>query len=49
MIEELSVNNFLVRIPLADFENIEKYFTFIKQLHHKNILVCLLQDREHIK
>ena len=48
MIEELSVNNILVRIPLADFENIEKYFTFIKQLHHKNILVCLLQDRDHI-
>ena len=48
MIEELSVSNILVRIPLADFENIEKYFTFIKQLHHKNILVCLLQDRDHI-
>ena len=29
MIEELSVNNILVRIPLADFENIEKYFTLL--------------------
>ena len=29
MIEELSVNNILVRIPLADFENIEKYLTLL--------------------
>ena len=48
MIEELSINNILVRIPLADFHNIEKYLSFIKQLQPKNVLVCLLQDRDHI-
>ncbi len=48
MIEELSIDNILVRIPLSDFSNIEKYFNFIEQLHNKNVLVCLLQDREHI-
>ena len=48
MIEDLSINNILVRIPLADFANIEKYFTFIKKLHRKKVLVCLLQDRDHI-
>ena len=47
MIEELSINNILVRIPLADFDNIQKYINFIKQLH-LNVLVCLLQDRDHI-
>ena len=48
MIEELSIKNILVRIPLSDFENIEKYLSFIKQLKPKNVLVCLLQDRDHI-
>ena len=48
MIEELSINNILVRIPLGDFNNIQKYINFIKQLHPKNVLVCLLQDRDHI-
>jgi hypothetical protein len=49
MIEELAVNNILVRIPLADFDNIEKYFRFIKNLQDRNVLVCILQDREHIE
>ena len=48
MVKELSIDNILVRIPLADFENIEKYFHFIYQLKHKSVLVCILQDREHI-
>ena len=48
MIEELSIQNILVRIPLSDFENIEKYLSFIKQLQPKNVLVCLLQDRVHV-
>ena len=48
MIEELSVQNILVRIPLSDFENIENYIDFIEQLKDKDILVCVLQDRQHI-
>ena len=48
MIEELSVQNILVRIPLSDFENIENYIGFIEQLKDKDILVCVLQDRQHI-
>lgn len=48
MIDELSVDNILVRIPLADFNNIEKYFSFIKQLKGRDILVTILQDRKHI-
>ena len=49
MIEELAVNNILVRIPLADFDNIEKYIRFIKNLQDRDVLVCILQDREHIE
>ena len=48
MIDELSVDNILVRIPLADFNNIEKYLNFIKDLKGKDILVSILQDREHV-
>ena len=49
MINELAVDNILVRIPLADFDNIEKYVSFIKKLQGKDVLVCILQDREHIE
>ena len=49
MIDELAVDNILVRIPLADFDNIEKYIRFITDIHDKDILVCILQDREHIE
>ncbi|MFL2754504.1 MAG: lipopolysaccharide kinase InaA family protein [Gammaproteobacteria bacterium] len=49
MIDELAINNILVRIPLADFDNIEKYIRFIKKLQDRDILVCILQDREHIE
>ena len=48
MIDELSVENILVRIPLADFENIENYISFIEQLKDKDVLVCVLQDRQHV-
>ena len=48
MISDLSIQNILVRIPLADFENIEKYLSFISELKDKNVLVCVLQDRSHI-
>ena len=49
MIEELAVDNILVRIPLSDFENIESYISFITSLRDKDVLVCILQDREHIE
>ena len=49
MINELSISNILVRIPLADFDNIDKYINFISKLHNKDVLVCILQDREHIE
>ena len=49
MIDELAVKNILVRIPLADFDNIEKYIDFVSNLQNKDVLVCILQDREHIE
>ena len=48
MINELAVKNILVRIPLADFDKIEKYINFISSLQNKDVLVCILQNREHI-
>ncbi len=48
MINELAVKNILVRIPLADFDKIEKYINFISALQNKDVLVCILQNREHI-
>tara|TARA_B110000879_G_C11159146_1_gene508276 strand:+ start:317 stop:2449 length:2133 start_codon:yes stop_codon:yes gene_type:complete len=48
MVEELGVNNILVRIPLSDFNNIEAYFRLIERFSEKSVLVNILQDRDHI-
>ncbi|MGK0272295.1 MAG: hypothetical protein ACI88H_002962 [Cocleimonas sp.] len=49
LINDLGVNNLLIRMPLSDIENIEKYFTFAKQYQDKNLLINILQDRRHIE
>jgi hypothetical protein len=48
MIEELGVKRLLIRIPLADIENIERYVKFIQHFRAKKLLVTILQDRRHI-
>ena len=48
LVDELGVKNLAVRLSLADFENIEKYYTFIESFTDQDVLVVILQDREHI-
>ena len=48
MVAELGVDNILIRIPLQDYDNIEKYFDFLNSFSEKKILINILQDREHI-
>ena len=48
MVDDLGVEDILVRIPLADFENIEAYYNFIDCFSGKSVLVNILQDRQHI-
>ena len=48
LVDELGVKNIAIRLPLADFDNIEKYYTFIESFTDKDVLVVILQDREHI-
>ena len=48
MVEELGVTDLLIRIPLGDFDNIESYFSLIDRFPDKNVLVNILQDRQHV-
>jgi len=49
LVEELGVDDILIRLPLSDIENLEKYKNFIEQFGNYNILINILQDREHIE
>ncbi len=48
MVEELGVERLLIRIPLADIQNIAQYIEFIQHFRAKKLLVTILQDRRHI-
>ena len=48
MVEELGVERILIRIPLADIQNIQRYIEFIQHFRSKRLLVVILQDRRHI-
>lgn len=48
MVEELGVERILIRIPLADIQNLARYIAFIQLFRSKNLLVTILQDRRHI-
>lgn len=49
LIDDLSVDNLLIRVPLSDIENIEAYVDFAKQYQDKSILINILQDRRHVE
>jgi len=49
LIEELGVKSLIIRIPLSDMENLDKYYDFVKSFgDDKKILLNIMQDREHI-
>jgi len=49
LIDDLGVDNLLIRIPLHDIENLEKYIAFAEQFNDKKILINILQDRRHVE
>lgn len=49
LVEDLGINNLLIRMPLFDINNIQKYVDFAKQYQDKNLLINILQDRRHIE
>ncbi|RLA78737.1 MAG: hypothetical protein DRG78_14385 [Epsilonproteobacteria bacterium] len=50
LIKELGVKSLIVRLPLSDIQNIDKYYEFIKSFgDDKEILINLMQTREHIE
>jgi len=48
LIKELGVKKLLVRMPLSDIENIDKYVKFAAKFKECEILINILQDRIHI-
>lgn len=49
LINDLNVNNLLIRIPLHDIENLSAYIKFAEQFKDKNLLFNILQDRRHVE
>jgi hypothetical protein len=50
LIEELRVKSLLMRIPLYDVENIEKYYEFAQSFgDDKSFVIVIVQDRENIE
>ncbi|MGB3750227.1 MAG: hypothetical protein WA945_01530, partial [Arcobacteraceae bacterium] len=48
-IEELGVKSLIIRIPLSDIQNLDKYYEFAKSFgDDKKILLNIIQDRNHI-
>ena len=48
-IDDLGVNNILIRVPLSDIENLQRYIDFAEEYQDKNLLINVLQDRRHIE
>ena len=49
LVDDLAVNNLLIRMPLHDIENLEKYVIFAEQFKDKKLLINVLQDRRHVE
>jgi len=50
LINELGIKNLLIRVPLWHIDRVDEYIEFAKSFgSDKNILINILQDREHIE
>jgi len=50
LIEELGVKSLIIRVPLSDIQNLDKYYEFVKSFGtDKKILLNIMQDRVHIE
>jgi len=47
-IEELDIKNLLIRFPISDIENIEKYIEFVESFKGRDVLINILQHREYL-
>ena len=46
MLDELGVQEVLVRIPVWDLNRLEEYVRFVERLGERNVLINVLQDKE---
>ncbi len=49
LVEELGVRTLLIRFPLSDITKLDAYVAFIAQFQEYDLLINILQDREHIE
>ncbi len=49
LVNELGVKNLLIRMPLWQMDRVDEYLDFVKSFPKHNILLNILQDREHIE
>ncbi|MFK5977002.1 MAG: hypothetical protein QM493_10880 [Sulfurovum sp.] len=49
LIKELGVKNILIRMPLWEMSRVDEYLKFAKSFEGVEILLNILQDREHIE
>jgi hypothetical protein len=49
LVEELGVKSLQIRVYLSDIKNINDYVSFADRFKNKDILINIIQSREHIK
>jgi len=49
LIQELGVTTLLIRLPLSDMKNFQHYKAFISEYKEYDLLINILQDREHVE
>ncbi len=49
LVEELGVDNLLIRLPLWEMDKLDAYVQFVEKFKEKDILINILQDRENIE
>ncbi len=49
LVKELGVNQLLIRVPLRDMARLEDYVAFIAEFQEYDLLINILQDREHVE
>lgn len=49
LLQELQIESLIVRFPLWDIQNIERYTQFISKLKNYSVLLVIMQDRENIE
>ena len=48
LVKELGIKQLLIRVPLSEIKDIQKYLSFSRQFTDQKILINILQDRQNI-